>query len=373
MLRDWLAPISAYFGWLPDWLASLLIFLCALLLALAVQRKLFQVLTRVVEDKDLFWRALVSRTHGPLRLGAIMLALIGAAAIAPLTEAQATATQRVLSLCLIVLIGWAVHSAIDIWMTLYLRRFKLEAADNLLARKHVTQTRILRRILNTIILIVTAAAAMMTFESVRQYGVSLLASAGAAGLVAGLALQPVLKNLFAGVQLAITQPIRIDDALLVEGEYGNVEEITSTYVVIRIWDWRRLIVPISYFLEQPFQNWTREGASLIGEIKLYVDYTADVTGIRNQATEIVKNSHLWDKDVINVAVTDLREKTMEIRILATASTSGQAFDLRCEIREKLIAYLQQSAPDALPRVRTSVAAPHPLNGDGRTVNAGPAA
>jgi small-conductance mechanosensitive channel len=187
-----------------------------------------------------------------------------------------------------------VITALHIWTVLYLRRFKLDTEDNLLARKHVTQSRILERIGRILIVIVTLAAALMTFESVRQYGVSLLASAGVASLVLGLALQPMLKNLIAGVQLAMTQPIRIDDALLVENEMGHVEEITSSYVVLRLWDWRRLIVPLSYFIEQPFQNWTRENSALIGSVFLYVDFTVKVEELRAKFEEIVRGSKLWD-------------------------------------------------------------------------------
>src|SRR5581483_5583208 len=171
-----------------------------------------------------------------------------------------------------------------------LRRFKLDSEDNLLARKHVTQSRILERVARVLIVILTVAAALMAFDDVRQVGISLLASAGAASLVLGLALQPVLRNLMAGVQLAITQPIRIDDALLVEGEWGNVEEITSTFVVIRIWDWRRLVVPLNYFLENPFQNLTKEGAQIIASVMLYLDYRVPMSRLRAEAERVVQSS-----------------------------------------------------------------------------------
>ena len=218
-----------------------------------------------------------------------------------------------------------------------------------------------------LIVIVTLAVALMTFEGVRQYGVSLLASAGAASIVVGLALQPMLRNLIAGVQLAMTQPIRIDDALLIEGEWGNVEEITSSYVVIRLWDWRRLIVPLNYFIEQPFQNWTRESSALIGSVFLYVDFTVPVAELRKHFEAIVRASRLWDGRVIALQVTDLKESTMEIRMLASASNSGRAFELRCEIREKMITFVQQRYPDALPRVRTDLSDQRAeARGDGQT-------
>ncbi|MFC4670023.1 mechanosensitive ion channel family protein [Seohaeicola nanhaiensis] len=249
------------------------------------------------------------------------------------------------------LIGWVVHTALHIWLTVYLRRFKLDAEDNLLARKHVTQSRILARVAGVLIVMITAAAVLMTFESVRQIGVSLLAAGGAAGVVVGLALQPVLKNLFAGIQLAVTQPIRIHDALIVEGEWGQVEEITATYVVVKIWDWRRLIVPLGYFIEQPFQNWTRDTASLIGTVMLYLDHRADVDRLRREGRRIVEATPLWDRDVYAVQVTDFRERVMEVRILASARNAPRTFDLRCEIREKLIAFIQAEMPEALPRTR----------------------
>jgi small-conductance mechanosensitive channel len=194
----------------------------------------------------------------------------------------------------------------------------------------------------------------MTFESVRQYGVSLFASAGAAGLIVGLAARPILSNLIGGVQLAITQPIRIDDAVIVENEFGWIEEITSTYVVIRLWDWRRLVVPLSYFIEKPFQNWTREGSALIGTVFLYLDYWVPIDALRKKAEEIVNQSKLWDGRVVNLQVSDAKESTIEVRVLVSARSAPAAWDLRCEVREKLIAFLRQDHPDALPRTRTEV-------------------
>lgn len=350
--------------WIPDWLVSLLLLVGAVALAIFVARLLFRLLGRLVEGKGLFRRTLVARTRGPARLALIVVAVAGASAVAPLDESTALVIQQVLLVCFIGLIGWLASTAVHIWTVVYLRRFTLDAADNLLARKHVTQTRILRRTANTAILIATIAAALMTFEGVRQYGVSLLASAGAAGLVLGLALQPLLKNLIAGVQLAITQPIRIDDALLVEGEWGRVEEITSTYVVVRIWDLRRLILPLNYFIEQPFQNWTRESAELIGTVYLYADYRLPVAALREKLSEVVSQSPLWDRKVVGLQVTDFRETTMEIRMLVGARNAGDAFDLRCAVREQMIGWLQQAHPDSLPRRRAElVARLDPAEGD----------
>jgi small-conductance mechanosensitive channel len=194
-------------------------------------------------------------------------------------------------------------------------------------------------------------AALMTFDSVRHYGVSLFASAGVAGLVAGLAARPLLSNLFAGIQIAVAQPIRIDDSVQVENEVGSVEEITSTYVVVRLWDLRRLVVPLTYFIEKPFQNWTRESTRRIGAMSLHVDHTAPIERIRAKAVEIVQASPLWDGQDVKLQVTEAHERTIELRVVASARTSGDAYDLACELREKLITYLQSELPSALPRVR----------------------
>jgi small-conductance mechanosensitive channel len=270
-------------------------------------------------------------------------------------DADTTALiARILLLASVIIVGWAAIAAVNMSAELYLLRFRLDTADNLLARKHLTQVRVLTRTVDTLLVMLTAGVALMTFESVRQYGVSLFASAGVAGLVAGLAARPVLSNLIAGVQIATTQPIRIDDQVIVENESGRVEEITSTYVVIRLWDLRRMIVPLTYFIEKPFQNWTRETTNLIGTVFIHVDYTAPVERIRAKLSEIVQASKIWDGEVLKVQVTDARESSIELRILASARSSGDAFELRCEIREKLIDFLQREIPTALPRTRQEV-------------------
>ena len=240
----------------------------------------------------------------------------------------------------------------------------------------MTQVRVLLRTADVLVVIVTIGAALMTFGPVRQYGVSLFASAGVAGIVAGLAARPVLSNLFAGVQLAMTQPIRIDDQVVVENEWGWIEEINATYVVVRLWDWRRLVVPLTYFIERPFQNWTRETAALIGTAFIYVDYRAPVDVIRKKLDEIVKASKLWDGRVVNLQVTEAKEHTIELRCLMSANSAPQAFDLRCEVREKLIDFLQAQHPEALPRRRqialdeTAVATPKPNAKPKRRAKAG---
>ena len=245
---------------------------------------------------------------------------------------------------------------------LYLARFQSDSTDNLLARKHVTQVRILKRAAHTLIVMVTVGAALMTFEPVRQYGVSLFASAGVAGLVVGLAARPVLTNLLAGIQIATTQPIRIDDQVVVENENGRIEEITSTYVVIRLWDLRRLIVPLSYFIEKPFQNWTRDSTNLIGTVLLHVDFTAPIERIRAKAMEIVQGSKLWDGQMVKLQVTDAKEDDRAAGA-RSARSHGDAFDLRCEVREKL-RLLAAGASDGVAAHATGSRSPQPA-GRGR--------
>lgn len=348
MVPEFFASIEGRLSWIPSWFVALLVLLVFGLSALFLHHYLFSIARRAIAQKGLFWRSLVNRTKWPTRMVFIIVGLTLGTRIAPLGLGQAGFARQLLLVCFIVTIAWIAQSALHIWSIIYMRRFKLEAEDNLLARKHATQSKILLRVADIVILIVAISAVLMTFEEVRQYGISLLASAGAAGIIVGLALQPVLKNLLAGIQLAVTQPIRIDDALIVEGEWGNVEEITATYVVLRIWDMRRLIVPLSYFIEQPFQNWTREGAALLGTVIIYLDYRAPLDAIRRKVEDIANKSDLWNGEVAHVQVTDFKIDTIEVRILVSANNSGKAFDLRCEVREKLIDFLQREHAYALP-------------------------
>jgi small-conductance mechanosensitive channel len=341
-------------GRTPAWIIGVAEIAICLALALIVHGLAYRALTRFVESRDLLWRSLVSRTRGPARLTAVVLALVGATAIAPFTRAQSASLQHILLLFVIALIASTAWTVLNIWLSLYVRRFKHDAVDDFLARKHVTQTHILQRVAGFLIWLTAISAGLMTFDSVRQYGISLLASAGAAGIIVGLALQPVLKNLLAGIQIAITQPIKIGDSLIVEEEFGTVEDITATYVVVRTWDLRRLVLPLSYFIEQPFQNWTRESMNLLGYVMMYLDYQTPVEVLRAKARSVVEASPLWDRKVFAVQITDFRERTMEIRVLVSAADGGKLFDLRCDIREKLIGFLKAEYPEALPRTRTAV-------------------
>lgn len=235
-----------------------------------------------------------------------------------------------------------------------LHHYEVNVKDNLRARQVHTQVKILRRIVIVFIIILAIGGFALSFESLRKLGAGILASAGIIGLVIGLAAQKILGNLLAGIQIAITQPIRLDDVVIIENEWGRIEEITLTYAVVRIWDLRRLVLPISYFIEKPFQNWTRVSADILGTVYLYVDYNIPVESIRRELTKILESSDKWDKKVNSVQITNTTEKTIELRALMSAGDASLAWDLRCEVRERLIDFLRDNYPHALPRTRVEL-------------------
>ena len=321
---------------------------------------LFFRLTRVLETRLTSWARktdsklddlvvpLLGRT---LRVVVPVLGIIFALPVIGLSQEYAAVLAKGSSILIICAVAWVLFQAVHLGEKAVLAKYDITAADNLQARKVYTQVHVLSKTLYVIISIFTAASVLMLFEEVRRFGTSLLASAGVLGIIIGFAAQRTIANLFAGFQLAMTQPIRLDDVVIVEGEWGRVEEITLTYVVIHIWDDRRLIVPLSHFIEKPFQNWTRVSANILGSVFLWVDYTLPLEEVRKATQEIVQASAIWDKRFWNLQVTDTTERTMQIRVLATAADSGKAWDLRCEIREKLIGFIQRNHPDRLPRIR----------------------
>ena len=257
------------------------------------------------------------------------------------------------SILLIVAVAIILFQAVSLVQKAVLARYDISVPDNLQARKIYTQVHVLSNTLYVVIGLFAVASVLMLFDEVRHFGTSILASAGVVGIIIGFAAQKTISNLFAGFQLAMTQPIRLDDVVIVEGEWGRIEEITLTYVVIHIWDDRRLVVPLSYFIEKPFQNWTRASADLMGSVFVWVDYSLPLDETRKALKEIVETNPLWDKRFWNLQVTDASEKTMQLRVLATSADSSKSWDLRCDIREKLIAYIQKSHPQSLPQLRAS--------------------
>lgn len=229
-----------------------------------------------------------------------------------------------------------------------------DTADNLQARRIQTQSKVLSRTIMAVIVLLGSGAALMTMPFLRQIGTSLLASAGVAGLVVGFAAKPVLGNLLAGLQLAMTQPIRLQDVVIVQGEWGVIEEITGTYVVVRIWDQRRMIVPLQWFIENPFQNWTRTTSDILGTVTLWVDYRMPLEPLRQEAERICKSAPEWDGRLCLIQVVDANERAMQLRALVSAGDSGRAWDLRCRVREGLIHFIHSHHPEFLPRVRAEI-------------------
>ncbi len=259
--------------------------------------------------------------------------------------------KHILSLWIIGALAWLIVKLLHIVRRLIMSHYEVDVRDNLRARQIQTQLQVLERIAIFIVVVIAAAVMLMTFDQVRQVGVSILASAGVIGIVVGFAAQRSLGNLIAGIQIAITQPVRLDDVVVVEGEWGRIEEITLTYVVVRIWDQRRLVVPITYFIEKPFVNWTRTTAELLGTVYLYADYTIPVERVREELHRILEVSDLWDKRVWGLLVTNTTERAVELRAVMSTQDSSSAWNLRCHVREKLLEFLQKNFPDSLPRVR----------------------
>jgi small-conductance mechanosensitive channel len=339
---------------IPEIIMAPLVLLAVWLVAWIVHHGLVSLLQRFLAARQHSAHAIIAGARHVSLLaffvatGAVVVPLL------PVSVALKDTIDRVLLAAFILLLGWIAIIAANIGLERYARQFRLDSADNLLARKAVTQVRVLKRAVGLVIALLALGFALMSFESVRNLGVSLFASAGIGGILAGLAARPLLGNLFAGMQIAITQPIRLGDVVVLNGQWGSIEEINSTYVVMKLWDWRRYVVPLSYFFDNPFENWTRSSSAILGSVFLYVDYSVPVDRLRQKLNDIVRGSALWDGNVVNLQVTDAKENSVELRALVSAADSGKAWDLRCEVREKLLAHLQERYPEALPRSRTSI-------------------
>jgi small-conductance mechanosensitive channel len=356
-VRNPLQALAASLTFAPVDLAGALVLAVAALIALAVHWIGVRLLRPLLGERHPYLSALLHATKGPTRLALLVVALAIALPAASFGPDISGILGKILSIATIVLIGWIAMTAVELAGDLYIARARAERVDILVARKRLTQVRILRQVVDTLIVVLTVSAALMTFEPVRQYGVSLFASAGVAGLVAGLAARPMLSNLIAGLQIATSQPIRLDDEVVVESQWGRVQEINSTYVVLGLWDMRQLIVPLSYFIEKPFENWTRDSTALIGSVVLHVSYHAPIERLRAKALEIVKASPHWDGDTVKLQVQDAKESSLELRVIASARTSGDVAELRYQIREKIIEFLQREYPACLPPLAVTAATP----------------
>jgi small-conductance mechanosensitive channel len=334
----------------PPWILTLTTALLAALGAMVAFFIARAVLSRATRHTVVV-RSVLAKTQHPAALAAPLLAMQLAWQAAPDTLVHVHGVRHVNGLLLIAAVTALAMAAISGLAQGVIARHPMDVEDNLHARRIETQTRVLSRSAMVLVLIGGAAMALMTFPGARELGASLLASAGVLGVIGGLAARPVFSNLIAGLQLALAQPLRLDDVLVVDGQFGRVEDITGTYVVMKLWDERRMVVPLQWFIENPFENWTRTGSNIMGTVFLYVDYAMPIERIRAEARRLVESAPEWDKRVFNVQVTDATDKCLQVRVLVSSVNSGKNFDLRCRIREGLVGFLAREYPQALPVAR----------------------
>jgi len=340
---------------LQDWQIILKVAGVPVLVGLIGHFLVFKILRKFVRRTGSFIDdSLIRHCYRPLQWTAVIF-VIRLALPAALPEEEKLATlNHILSLLLIASMSWLFIKSVYVLEDYVVNRFEVGVKDNLRARKIHTQFRVMKRIVIIVVGIIALATMLMTFPRVRQLGTTILASAGIIGIVVGMAAQRTIGTFIAGLQIAFTQPIRVDDVVIVENEWGRIEEITLTYVVVKIWDLRRLIVPITYFIEKPFQNWTRVTSDILGTVYIYVDYTVPIDSVREELQRILKKSELWDGKVCVLQVTNTSDRTIELRALVSAADASAAWSLRCDVREKLIDYIQRNYPQALPKLRAEV-------------------
>lgn len=314
-------------------------------------------LARRLNDGWLLVARLVEASRLPVMVMLPLFFVQVAIGNAPASLPLAAPARHLLSIAMIGMLTFLCVRLVNVVAEGVINRFSVDVPDNLKARAIHTQAKVFARIVNTLIIVIGVSSLLMTFPGVRQIGSSLLASAGMAGLVAGFAARPVLGNLIAGMQIALTQPIRIDDVLIVNGEWGRVEEITGSYVVVRVWDQRRLIVPLEWFIQNPFENWTRTSSQILGTVFLWVDYAMPLEPLREELARICRESAEWDGRVCGLQVTDSNDRSMQLRALISAADASRAWDLRCRVREALIAFIRQHHPECLPHLRADIAIP----------------
>ena len=356
-----MSPLQAlYAPAYHDGIVAALILAATVVIALVAQRLLFASMQRVLRKKDDgIVAAMLRRAQAPAGFALPLIAALIALPYLMFPERVDTALLRLTAVASTIAVAWAIIASIGLYTDLVKRRYSRADEDNLHARQVETRIDILARSAIIVVVLVAVALAAMTFPSIRALGTTLLASAGVAGIVIGIAARPLFENLIAGVQLALSQPIRIDDVVIVEGEYGHIEQIASTFVVVRIWDQRRMVLPLTYFIEKPFQNWTRTGSALLGTVFLYVDYSVSVDALREHLPKVLETDKKWDGAVHGIQVTDAKEATVELRILVSARNSSDLFDLRCNVREAMIAFLHANHPTALPTSHLMAMAPVP--------------
>jgi len=340
---------------IPSYLWNLIVVVIALILGFFIKFLIFKTIKyyKTVEGFS-FFKSTITNLGKPL---SFFLPLFIFAILIPVLKVNPAFLKfinKAVEICFIGVFAYLLISLIRVLQDFVIHSYSLKKDDNLKERKIITQLQFLRKIFVALIILLAVAAILFSFEGMRKIGAGLLTSVGIGGVIIGFAAQKSLGNLLAGFQIAFTQPIRMDDVLVVEGEWGRVEEITLTYVVVAIWDQRRLILPINYFIEKPFQNWTRTSSEILGTVFIYTDYTLPINKLREEFERLLNLSPLWDRRAQVLQVTDVKTETIEIRALMSASNSSSAFDLRCYIRENLINYIQANFPESLPKTRAEL-------------------
>jgi small-conductance mechanosensitive channel len=349
--------LSKFLDQFPDALVVLGVLLSGLVLGLLAKTLVFAGLRAYERREDsLLARSVGQHLSGISAFFFPVLALSLLLPLLPLPPRPCVVLRRLVEFALTLSFGWGLIQTLDVLQDLIRRHYALEGSDNLRVRKLFTQLQFIKKVAVGIIGFVAVGLVLMSFETVRRLGTGLLTSAGIASVIVGFAAQRSISNLLAGFQIAFTQPIRIDDVLVVEGEWGRVEEITFTYVVLNIWDERRLVLPLNYFIEKPFQNWTRSSAQLTGTVFVYADYTAPIEALRAELQRALAAHPLWDQRVCVLQVTDTKDRVLELRALVSAANASALWDLRCAVREQLVTYLQQHHPASLPRTRVDLPA-----------------
>src|SRR3984957_1673746 len=344
----------ADFHFRHGWFFAIFLFCTAIVVANVVHYILFRVLRRKeAEGKGIGWGEQRYLSHPARPIFFITCLLIVPPTIPGIPPRLEEVLRQLFIMGVVASLGWFAVGCIYVFQSATLRRYDLAAENNVRARRVHTQFQLFRRMLITFVVIIDIGALLWTFNDPRiwHYGSGLLASAGVASLILAAAAKSTAANFLAGLQIAFTEPIRIDDVVVIQGEWGRIEEINSAYVVVKIWDLRRLIVPLSYFIENSFQNWTRESSDILGTAFLYCDYPIPVEALPQQLESIVHPSPLWNKQVCGLQVTNLTDRSMELRCLMSSRNSSENFDLRCLVREKMTAWIQQNYPDAFPTTR----------------------
>ncbi|WP_207497074.1 mechanosensitive ion channel family protein [Aridibaculum aurantiacum] len=341
---------------LPPYALNLVLALAAILTGL-IFKGIATIILRIYSRKNLdysLFRSIISRLSTPITWFLPLLTLNIVLPLMVLNARQLKVLNNINGILLIVVFAYILIALVHIVQDYFYNIYDLRKEDNLRERRVRTQIQFIRKLLIGMIVIISIGAILLSFPSLRRVGAGLLTGVGVGGIIIGLAAQKTLGNLLAGLQIAFTQPIRIDDVVIVENEWGRIEEITLTYVVVNIWDQRRLVVPINHFIEKPFQNWTRTTSQILGTVFLYLDYTAPVDMIRAEFDRLVNKSHLWDRRVGVLQVTNTTDRTIELRVLVSAASAGNAFDLRCYLRENLVSFIQKNYPDSLPKTRAEI-------------------